>query len=429
LTEISADLLGTAHALPLVAALAVGLLIGIERGWRQRGEKEGTRIAGVRTFALIGGLGGLGAVVAQVVSALVASIIVAAAATVLVAAFLRAPSGPRRRDTTTIMAAMVTLLLGLLAGAGEAGLAIAGAAFVTLVLATREQTHSIVHALTPEEMRSFGLFAAISAGVLPFLPDRDLGPYSAWNPFDLWLVVVLIIGFSVTGYIANRVFGEKRGTIATAVIGGAYSSTAVTASLSSRLGADDSGPLATGIALASAVMYIRVLLLAAVLTPRTADDLLLVLGPATIVAWVAAAVAWRMEPRSSSAPGTLRPAKPFRFLPAVGFAAAVAGAALLVRWAQADFGQIAGTWSLFIAGSFDVDAAIVTLSSLPVGSIRSDLAALALAGTVAVNMGFKTVVVLANARLRKGFRAIIALLASQAFLVGALAWGLYRFGS
>lgn len=420
--EIRTDLLATPHAMSLMAALAAGLLVGIERGWRQRDEKEGTRIAGVRTFALIGGLGGLVAVIAQIVSALVASIIVAAAATVLVAAFLRAPSGPRRRDTTTVMAAMVTLLLGLLAGAGEAALAVAGAAIVTLVLATREQTHRIVHALTPEEMRSFGLFAAISVGVLPFLPDRDLGPYSAWNPFDLWLVVVLIIGFSVAGYIANRTFGEKRGTIATALIGGAYSSTAVTASLSERLGAGEPGPLAAGIALASAVMYVRVLLLTAVLAPVASLGLLAILGPAGLAAWLAAAIAWRMEDRPSVASSDLGSRKPFRFLPALGFAGVVAGAALLVRWAQAEMGEAAGAWSLFLAGSFDVDAAIVTLSSLPADAIRGDLAALALGGTVTVNMAFKTAIVLANAHFREGRRAVTALLASQVVLMGILAW-------
>ena len=429
MTQINPDPFTGVHAVPLAAALAVGLMIGIERGWRQRGEAEGTRVAGVRTFTLIGGLGGLAAVVAQAVSPLVAAIVVAATAVTLVAAFLRGPPVPDRRDSTTMMAAMVTLLLGLLAGAGEAALAVAGAAVVTLVLATREQSHRIVHALTPQEVRSFALFAAISIAVLPFLPDREFGPYSAWNPFQLWLVVVLIIGFSVAGYIANRLFGEKRGTIATALIGGAYSSTAVTASLGSRLRAGEPGPLATGIALASAVMYVRVLLLTALLAPIAFAELLLALGPAAIAAWAAAALTWRTERRASDAASHVSQAKPFQFLPAVAFAAAVAGAALLVRWAQSDFGEIAGAWSLFAAGSFDVDAAIVALSTLPPGSIRADLAALALGGTVAVNMAFKTLVVLANAQIRTGGRAIVALLASQAVLIATLAWRLQELGS
>jgi uncharacterized membrane protein (DUF4010 family) len=420
--QFEIDLLSSADALPIASALAAGLMIGIERGWRQRGERDGTRIAGVRTFTLIGGVGGLAAVIARVLSPLIAALIVGSVVAVLVVAFSRGSRAPTGRDATTIVAAIATLLLGLLAGAGEAAIAVAAAAVVTLVLATREQSHRLVQALTPREVQSFALFATISVAVLPFLPDRDLGPYAAWNPFKLWLVVILIIGFSVAGYIANRLVGEKRGTIATAIIGGAYSSTAVTASLSTRLAADEPGPLATGIAVASAVMYVRVLLLAGILAPVALLPLLELLGPAGIAAWAAAALTWRMETSSSAERSHDRDARPFRFLPALGFAAAVAGAALLVRWAQTELGQLAGAWSLFLAGSFDVDAAIVAFSSLRPGSIPSGIAALALGGTVAVNMAFKTAVVFANTRMKKGQRAILALLASQLVLGASLGW-------
>ena len=102
----------------------------------------------------------------------------------------------------------------------------------------------------------------------------------------------------------------------------------------------------------------------------------------------------------------------------------MAGAALLVRWTQSEFGEIAGAWSLFVSGSFDVDAAIVAFSSLPPGSIMPDIAAIALGGTVAINMAFKTAVVFANARLKHGRRAILNLLVSQIVLGVALAWRL-----
>ena len=70
-------------------------------------------------------------------------------------------------------------------------------------------------------------------------PTSRFGPYGAWNPQKLWWVVVLVTGFSFAGYVANRIFGERHGTIATALIGGAYSSTAVTQSLAQRLGSDE----------------------------------------------------------------------------------------------------------------------------------------------------------------------------------------------
>jgi uncharacterized membrane protein (DUF4010 family) len=419
-------LLGASYTLPLLAAVAAGLLIGIERGWRQRDEADGTRVAGVRTFTLIGGLGGLLAVVARVVSPLLAAVVAAGVVAALLVAFLRPPPDPRQRDGTTMVAAFGTLSLGLLAGAGQPALAVAGASLATLVLATRRQTHKLIGALTAEELQSLARFAVISGAVLPFLPNKELGPYGAWNPFELWLVVVFIIGFSLAGYVANRLVGEKKGTIATAFIGGTYSSTAVTAALASRLRDGEPGPLATGIALASAVMYVRVVLLTAILAPSAAVSLAILMGPAALVAWAATAVAWHYDSRAA---GKQQPApgKPFHLLPALAFLLATAAAALLVRWAQSEMGETAGAWSLFIAGSFNVDTAIVTLTGLPAGAIAPRLAAIALAGTTVVNMAFKIGVALANAGWSNGRHAALALFASEAVLVLTVAWGLIAF--
>jgi uncharacterized membrane protein (DUF4010 family) len=419
-------LIAASYALPLLAAVAAGLLIGIERGWRQREEPDGTRVAGVRTFTLIGGLGGLVSVIATLVSPAVAAVAAAGIVTGLLVAFLRPPADPQQRDATTMVAAFGAFLLGLLAGAGLPAVAVAGAALATLVLATRRQSHTLVGALTAQEMQALARFAVISAAVLPFLPDRELGPYGAWNPFQLWLVVVFVTGFSIAGYVANRVVGEKKGTIATALIGGAYSSTAVTAALASKLRTGEAGPLATGIALASAVMYLRVALLAAVLVPSVAVQLGVLLAPAALAAWIAAAITWRFDSRAAGEQPKA-PGKPFHLLPALGIVVAVAGAALLVRWAQADIGETAGAWSLFVAGSFNVDTALMTLASLPRGAVGPQLAALALAGTAAVNMAFKIGVAVANAGWPAGRGAALALLASELVLVLTVAWGLIDF--
>jgi uncharacterized membrane protein (DUF4010 family) len=419
-------LLGTSFALPLLAAVAAGLLIGIERGWRQRGEADGARVAGVRTFTLIGGSGGLVAVIGRSLSPLVAAVVAAGMTAGLLIAFLRRPADPAQRDATTMVAAFGAFLLGLLAGAGQPALAVAGAALATLVLATRKESHTLVGALTAQEVQSLARFAVISGAILPFLPNRSIGPYDAWNPFQLWLVVVFITGFSVIAYVANRVVGEKKGTLATAVIGGTYSSTAVTAALSAKLRQGEPGPLATGIVLASAVMYLRVALLAAALAPSVALPLAILLAPATIVGWIAAAIAWRFDSRAAT-PKDRAPGEPFRMLPALAFLVAVAATALLVRWAQTEMGEAGAAWSLFIAGSFNVDTALVSLAGLPGDAIAPRLAAVSLAGTVAVNMAFKIGVAVANAGWPAGRNAALALLASEGVLVITVAWGLLEF--
>lgn len=411
--------------LSLLSGVASGLLIGIERGWQQREMADGTRVAGIRTFALIGGSGSLGALIVQEVSVLIAAIIISGVVVLLLVAFLRDRPKTGNRDVTTMVATMIALALGLIGGAGFPAVAIAGAAFVTFILATRVSSHSLLRSLSQEEVQAIARFAVISVAVLPFLPNAQYGPYDAWNPFKLWLVLVLVIGFSIAGYVACRMIGQGRGMIATAVIGGTYSSSAVTASLASSLAQGASGPFATGIALASAIMYLRVLVLTAILAPSAAQPLAWVLAPASFAAFAVSAIAWRFErSHGGTTPHPMK--KPFEFLPALGFLIAMGAASLLVRWAEVKFGEAGGAWSLFLSGSIDVDAAIVAYSGLPRDSVSPAIAALALGGTVAVNMAFKIVIVVANAGLNAGRLAALSLVASLAVLLGTLALDLMQ---
>ena len=405
----------------LIVAVAAGLLIGLERGWRLRDSRDGSRVAGLRTFTLLSAAGGLIALLAKALGPLAGAVPLAGLVAILVVGYAKSVRGNGQRDATSAVAAVIALALGLLAGSGQAGLAIAGAALTTLVLASREQSHRFLHRLSRRDINSLAYFAAIAGGVLPFLPDERFGPYGAWNPFQLWLVVVLVTGFSFAGYIANRWIGERKGTLATAIIGGAYSSTAVTASLAERMRAGEKGPWTAGIAIATAVMFIRILVLVGVLAWPVLWPIVFVIGPAMIAAWVVAFIAWRRS-RHEQERGEAKAARnPIALLPALGFLVAVAGAALLVRWSQASFGESGVAWSLFVAGSFDVDAAIITLSGLPDDAVIPSIAALALGGTVAVNMAFKMAVVGLTAR-RPGLVAVAALGVSLVILLATLGW-------
>ena len=403
----------------LIAAVAAGLLIGIERGWRLRDSRDGSRAAGVRTFTLLGAAGGLIALIVQTLGPLVGAMPLAGIVTVLVLGYVRSLGKKDQLDATTLVAAIIALTLGLLAGSGQAGPAIAGAALTTLVLAAREQSHRLLDRLSRRDVNAMAYYAVIAGGVLPFMPNNRFGPYGAWNPFQLWLVVVLVTGFSFAGYIANRLIGERKGTLATAIIGGAYSSTAVTASLAERMQRGDKGPLTAGIVIATAVMYVRILVLIGLLAWPVLWPLLQVIGPAMIVAWMASFVAWRRSGHEEESGPAEAARNPIALVPALGFLAAVAGAALLVRWSQASFGESGVAWSLFVAGSFDVDAAIVTLSGLPKDAVVPSIAALAVGGTVAVNMAFKMLVAVVMAR-RQGLAAVTALGLSMAVLVATL---------
>ncbi|WP_226700443.1 MgtC/SapB family protein [Qipengyuania gaetbuli] len=408
------------EALALGAALAVGLLVGIERGWKLREAEDGQRVAGIRTFtllALAAGLAGLFAASGQPVGG---GVVLAGAAAIVAIGYSRSSLADGKPDATSAVAAMVTLGLGFLAGTGEPALAVAGGAVVTAVLALRTEVHRWVGALDAADIKAFAHYAVIALAVFPFLPEGRFGPYDAWEPQTLWLVVIIVTGFSFAGYVANRLFGARKGTIATAIIGGAYSSTAVTHSFAQKIGAGAGGGAENaGIALASAVMYLRVIVLVAVLATSLLPHFVMVVAPALVVGF---AVAYHLYRKAPSSTGPAPPGNPIALLPALTFVTFVAVAAVAARWAQSEFGEQGIAILLLLMGSMDVDAAIVTAGGLEPGTIAPQLAALAIAGTILANMAVKLGVTLVYGK-REARPASIALGASMVALAVSLTVG------
>ena len=406
------------QALCVATALACGLLIGIERGFDLRGLRSGTRIAGVRTFTLLGLASGLAGLAGQFGQSFAAGAMVAGCAAVLAIGYAHRPGLKQKPDATTPIAALTTVGLGFVAGFGEPGFAIAGGAVVTLILALKAELHQFLDKLDEDDVKALARYAVIAGAVLPFLPNGAYGPLGAWNPQKLWLVVVLVTGFSFLGYAANRIFGERHGTIATALIGGAYSSTAVTQSLAQRLGSDAKGGAENaGIALATAVMYLRGILLVGILSTRVVLPFAIVLAPASLIAWGLGLWLYRKAPKCD-APSP--PGNPIALLPAFGFVAFVAFAAVAAKWAAGRFGEQGIALLLLIVGSTDIDTAIITLGGLQPTAISSLLAALAIAGTIIINMAVKIGITLVYAG-RRGLPAAMAMGASVAVLAATIA--------
>ncbi len=407
-----------AQSLAFGAAIACGLLIGIERGFNLRHVPDGLRVAGLRTFTLLGLLAGIAGFVGSLGQTFAAGAIVAGAVAILAIGYWHRPGIEQRPDATSPIAAITTLALGFLAGSGNPALAIVGATVVTLILALKDEMHGLIGKLDDDDVKALARFAVIAGAILPFLPSGNFGPYGAWNPQKLWLVVVLVTGFSFLGYVANRIFGARHGTVATAVIGGLYSSTAVTQSLAQRLGAGEGGGAEpAGIALASAVMYLRVMVLVALLATRLLVPFVLIVAPALLVGVAAGLWLLRSAPKSQ---GPTPPGNPIALLPAFGFVLFIAFAAVAGAWAQGRFGQEGIAVLLLIVGTMDVDVAIVTAGGLPPQMIGELLAATALAGTILANMTVKLGITLAYGRSRST-SAAIALGASMAALATGIA--------
>lgn len=408
------------HALSVGSGLAAGVLVGLERGFKLRNQKEGHRVAGVRTFSLLGLGAGIAGLIGRAQPFAAGAIIFGMLAYLAIA---YAPKLKAKGDVTSPIAAAATVAVAFIGGMGMVGLALACAAIIVLILAMREELHDFVSGLDEADVKALARFAVIALGVLPFLPNEPMGPYGAWNPWKLWWVVVLVTGFSFAGYVANRIFGARHGTVATALIGGAYSSTAVTQSLAQRLGSDGAGGAEpAGIALASAVMYLRVIVLVTMLAPRILWQFVIVIAPPLAVAWLAG---WWLYRKASKTEGPSPPGNPIALVPALGFLLFIAVAAVIARWAEGRFGQEGIAVLLLVMGSMDVDAAIVTAGGLPPSAIGAELAALALGGTILANMFVKLGVTLVYARGR-ATTAAMALSASMLALAASLVVGWVR---
>jgi uncharacterized membrane protein (DUF4010 family) len=399
----------------LLVPLAIGLLIGLERGWQQRSAAPGSRVAGLRTFGLFGLIGGLAGFASGAAGGWpVAAVLLLAGAALVVIGYRR----DRSPSATTEAAALVTLGLGWLAGQGLPLPALALAAMTAFLLSQRMRLHRFVAALDEGDMAALVRFAVIAGGLWPVLPDANMGPLDAWNPRELWLVVVLVCAIGFAGYALSRWMGPHRGLLVTAAVGAIYSSTAVTAALAQRLrGEADARPrLAAGIALASLVMFVRVLALVALLVPFALPGFVPVVAPGMLAAL---AMVWWLGRRATAAPASAAPTgNPFALLPALGFALLVALVQLAVKWMQLHFGDGGVALTLALTGMLDVDAAIVALRGAPAQAISPLLAGAILALPVLLNTLLKLGVVLATAGVSGKSSAGALAAAALAMLAG-----------
>ena len=214
-----------------VAALG-GLAVGIEREWSTRARARPARFAGVRTFLLIGLLGGLGATLSELAGPAIGLTVIAAAAALVVGAYIVTAAQGGDVDGTTEVSALVVLAAGAVAGTGRLALASALSALTVLVLVEKSRIHTLVHRLRSETIEAAARFAVLALVVLPLLPEGPFGPAPGLRPRELWALVLLFSGLSFGGFLALRLVGPDRGYALAGLLGGLVSSTAVTLSFS-----------------------------------------------------------------------------------------------------------------------------------------------------------------------------------------------------
>lgn len=270
----------TEIAQKVVVALAVGLVVGLERQWAH---KE----LGARTFALTALLGTLSWLVAPVFA-------VAALAGVFVLvgfANLRSLLADRTLETTTSVALLVTLVLGALIGQGHYFTAVSGALLCTGLLAWKTELTRLAGDLTLAEIRGGVLLGLIAFVVYPLLPNRYVDRWELINPRQAWVTIIILAGIAFLNYVLLRVY-SGRGVYFSAVLGGLVNSTATVVELGRIVGGDGGQAMGTAVLLSAVAMLVRNLVLLAILAPVTA---LWAAGPMLAMAAVALGAGWRLR--------------------------------------------------------------------------------------------------------------------------------------
>jgi len=358
-------------------ALAVGLLVGTERHWRERDEASGSRTAGIRTFGISGLVGGLAAVAAQELDSATAgpALLITIVFSAYSAAFglfkWRETSEQHDFSVTTVIVGQATFLLGALAVIGDPAAVAATAIALTLLLASREGLHRFIAKLEWVELRSAILLLAMAFIVLPLLPDRSIGPFQAINPAEIWIFVIALAGLSYVGYVAVKIFGATRGPLIAGVAGGLVSSTAVALNSARRsVEAGNTNALAAGALAASAVSAVRAIGIALFLLPGMLPELLPILGTiAAFLAMIAIVIGLRLrvEPEVPRSFGN-----PFSLGSIFQLAAVIAVAMILVRFAAARLGGQGIIATSGIMGLVDIDAVMLSVAKtdLPAVPVR-----------------------------------------------------------
>ncbi len=408
----------------LALAGLTGLAIGIEREWSGHASGPRARFAGVRTFLLLGLLGGIAGLLAAADHPSLGAVLIAGPALLAVAAYVVASHQTQDRDGTTEAAALLVLAVGSLCGLGYGSLGSGVAAVAVLALAEKSRIQDLVRKIGEPELRAAVHFVVLAVVVLPLLPTGPFGPFDSIRPRELWGIVLIFSGLNFLGYLARRAVGAQRGYGIAGLLGGLVSSTAIALSFSreSRSAPEHAPGLALGAVAASTILLLRVLGVTLVLSRSVAGRLLPYLVLPMVVGGAYVAFVLLRKPRAQGGPEKLD-GSPLRLGTAIVMALVFQLVLLAVPAAERFWGSTGVLGSAAVIGLTDMDALTYSMSRFGEASDAAPLAARAIAIGIISNTILKLVLVLALGSPAFRKTAGIGLVALAVALgVGLQAW-------
>lgn len=364
-----------------VVRLAVGALggaaVGLERQWSGHASGQNARLAGIRTFTLLGGLGAMaGWLLTR--QPMAAGVILAGAVALVVAGYVAASR--RGVEATTEVAAVAVLGTGVLAGLGELALSSGIVATIALLLSEKSRLHGWVERIDDRSMGAAFRFAVMAAVILPLLPQEPIDPFGWIRPRPIWLLVLFFSGLSFAGYVARLAVGPRQGYAVAGLLGGFVSSTSVTLTYArlSHTEPDAAEGLATGVIAASTLSIVRVLVAVAVLEATLIPRLTMLLAPALAVglgmSW------WSISHREAPAPAVQQEMRnPLQLGMALKLALLFQALFVATPYIEQWLGDPGLLASSFVLGLATVDALIVSVAHGTTDAVSTQTAALAIA--------------------------------------------------
>jgi uncharacterized membrane protein (DUF4010 family) len=375
-----------------IAALS-GAAVGIERQRSGHAAGPQARFAGVRTFTMIGALGGLAGGLWSAGLSGPAAALLAGTAAMTVAGYLAASW--REVDATTEVAALVVLAAGLIAGLGGYRLASGIVALTCLLLAEKSRLHALVARIDDVGLRAGMRFGVMALVVLPLLPEGPYGPWGGVRPREIWALVLFFSGLNFLGYVARRALGSSRGSVVAGALGGLVSSTNVTLTFAraSRARVHSDLDLAFGALAANAMLYPRVLVAVAVLNLPLLPSVARYLALPGLVAIAAVVVGMRWS-QQDHAEGPVA-ANPLQLAAALKMALLFQSMLILVHLMERTLGTTGLFGTAAVLGLTDVDALTASMARGLAHSAGLDIAAAAIGVGVLANTALKLAVSLA----------------------------------
>jgi uncharacterized membrane protein (DUF4010 family) len=354
-----------------LVAIALGALIGLEREYA-RFKKRGHDFAGIRTFPLITLFGALSAYMSDLVSPWLLIVSAMLIGILIITAYYSMIRHQPVFGATSEVAGFLAFFIGVLAYFQAYTLAIIITIILTTILFARSVLHNFAEKITQKEMTDTLMFAIIAFLVLPLLPNQNYGPLGMFNPYVVWLMIVLISGIGFVGYALMKWMGEKGITLA-GVLGGLVSSTATTTSFSLRSVKDKNiyRALALGVILANGVMFVRVMLEVFFVNRALFAHVVLPLSLLALITLIFSYFLWR---KAKNTKGKMHLTSPLSLKPALKFGAIFALSLAIVKVANFYLSSKGVYIVSFISGLADVDAIALSLSQLARGDLLATTA-------------------------------------------------------